>query len=92
VDEEGYLTNVVETSNIVKSGNGAEADGKAIDIESYVSMNMWGFTPEFMGVLEEGFEHFFKEKVPRNPLKAEYLLPVYIGELLQQKKVTIYLV
>ena len=91
VNEDYCLTNVVETSNIVKAGAGAEADGRAIDIDSYVSMNMWGLSPEFVGMLEGGFKLFFEEKVPSNPLKAEHLLPIYIGELLQQGKVTVKL-
>ncbi len=33
---------VVETKNIVKTANGAEADGVAVDVNSLVSMNMWG--------------------------------------------------
>lgn len=38
-----HISNVVETSNIVKVNGGAEADGKVLDPESYVSMNFWGF-------------------------------------------------
>ena len=29
--------------------NGAEADGVVVDVDSLVSMNMWGLTPEFSG-------------------------------------------
>lgn len=53
-DEENNLTEVVETKNIVKIVNGAEADGVAVDVNSLVSMNMWGLTPEFLDVLEDG--------------------------------------
>ncbi len=89
LDGKGYLTDVVETSNIVKTENGAAVDGTPIDPESYVSMNMWGLRPAFMKTLEEGFETFFRESVPGNPLKAEYLLPIYIGQLLREGKVTV---
>ena len=87
--ENGYLTKVVETSNIIKTATGAEADGKVIDTESLCSMNMWGLTPEFMAQLQEGFEEFFKTTVNTNPLKGEYLIPSYIGELLQQGKIAV---
>ena len=30
---------------------------------------------------EKGFEEFFETDVPRNPLRAEFLLPAYIGKL-----------
>ena len=49
--EAGQLLDVVETSNIVKTKNGAEVNGTSIDPESYVSMNMWGLSVEFMDVL-----------------------------------------
>ena len=52
-------------------------------------MNMWGLTPDFLGVLEEGFKEFFEKEVPGNPLKAEYLIPSFIGELLEQGKMSV---
>ena len=42
-----------------------------------------------MAQLQAGFEEFFKTTVNTNPLKAEYLIPSYIGELLQQDKITV---
>lgn len=89
MDEDGNLTEVVETKNIVKTANGAEADGAVIDTDSLVSMNMWGLTPDFLEVLEEGFKEFFEKEVPGNPLKAEYLIPTFIGELLAEDKMSV---
>ena len=62
MDDQNNLTEVVETKNIVKTEAGAEADGMAVDVNSLVSMNMWGLTPEFLDVLEEGFKEFFKKR------------------------------
>lgn len=87
-DADGNLTDVVETYDIIKTGDGAESDGKKVDVNSKVSMNMWGFTPEFIDILEAGFVEFFKG-IDSNPLKAEYLIPIYIGELLKEKKVSV---
>lgn len=94
-----HVIDVVETPNIIKSVKEgvieASADGVALDPESYVSMNMWGFPakkgekPEFMSVLEKGFKVFFEKSVPANPLKAEYLLPTLIGGMLQQGKCSV---
>ena len=89
MDTENNLTEVVETGNIVKTENGAEADGVTIDTDSLVSMNMWGLTPDFLNVLEEGFKEFFEKEVVKNPLKAEYLIPTFIGELLEQGKISV---
>lgn len=89
VDDKGFLTDVVETSDIVKTETGAAVNGEEIDADSYVSMNMWGLSPEFLNTLEEGFVEFFENTVPNNPLKAEYLLPIFIGELLREDKVSV---
>lgn len=89
MDAENNLTEVVETKNIVKTADGAEADGKVIDVNSLVFMNMWGLTPDFLDVLDEGFKEFFEKEVPGNPLKAKYLIPIFIGELLEQGKMSV---
>ena len=87
------LTAVHETSNIVKTADGAAVDNDgektAIDPESYVSMNMWGLTPEFVQILDDGFKEFFETMGDKDVLKAEYLLPIYIDELLQAGKVSV---
>lgn len=92
-DENGYLTAVHETSGIVKTEEGAavEADGvlTSIDADSCVSMNMWGLTPEFMEMLQTGFEEFFKTHSETELLKAEYLLPGCIDELIQNGQVSV---
>ena len=64
-------------------------DGQALDVESYVSMNMWGLAPEFMQTLEDGFVEFFENAAKADPLKAEYLLPIYIGQLLRQGRISV---
>ena len=89
MDTENNLTEVVETGNIIKTENGAEADGVIIDKDSLVSMNMWGLTSDFLDVLEEGFKEFFEKEVVKNPLKAEYLIPTFIGELLERGKISV---
>jgi len=87
VNEEGYLTDVHETHDIAKTKNGAEVNGQALDPEANVSMNMWALSPAFMQTLEDGFVEFFENN--KDPMKGEYLIPVYIGELLEQGKVSV---
>ena len=94
-----HVIDVVETSNIVKVVEDgvlkAKTDDTELDINSYVSMNFWGFPakegqdPAFLDVLEKHFITFFKEDVVNNPLKAEYLLPTLIGSLLRENKCTV---
>ena len=79
-----HIIDVVETSNIIKTVTdgciGAEADGRKLDPESYVSMNFWGFpakegyAPAYLDVLEQGFWEFFENDVKANPLKAVYIV------------------
>lgn len=92
VDPEGMLTDITETHNIEKDGAHAVVrtnDGVSrIDPEIQVSMNMWGLTPGFFSILETGFDTFLKE-TPAEDLKAEYLLPTIIGELLTQRQVQV---
>ena len=89
MDNENNLTEVVETKNILKTTESAETDGVSIDVNSLVSMNMWGLTPDFLNTLEAGFKEFFDKEVSKDPLKAEYLLPVFIGELMNEGKMSI---
>ncbi|WP_294539386.1 nucleotidyltransferase [uncultured Gemmiger sp.] len=88
MNAEGYLTGVDETSGIEKTADGAQAGGKAVDADSLVSMNMWGLTPEFVTMLDQGFVEFFGG-IAGNEMKAEYLLPIFIDSLLKQGKVSV---
>ncbi len=83
--KDDQLVDIVETHNIEKVNGKAIADGKEIDLDSAVSMNMWGLYPEFFDILEKGFDEFL-QSTPSDNLKAEYLLPTIIGDLLHDNK------
>lgn len=90
-----HVVDVVETKNIVKTPDGAQADGVNIPLDTLVSMNMWGFPaqegqkPWFMQTLENRFVDFFRNEVLANPQKAEYLLPSLIGSMLRKGECTV---
>ena len=91
--EDGKLVGVTETHNIFKTADGAETrndDGtaEALDTKSLVSMNMWGMTSEFFEVLKSRFDSFLN-KTEAEDLKAEYLLPTLIGELLSEHQLEV---
>ena len=93
VDDNGMLTRIVETQNIEKGGDSSavirsESGDRIIDADSPVSMNMWGMTPEFFDILDSGFDAFLEDTEEGN-LKAEYLLPTLIGELLQEGRLSV---
>ncbi|MBK5261711.1 MAG: nucleotidyltransferase [Peptostreptococcaceae bacterium] len=93
IDKDFYLTKVTETHNIVKThGDIGFPDGaavikdngkiKVLDSEYYVSMNMWGLTPDFIDILEGGFVEFLSSLEPGD-IKSEYLLPTIIDGLIK---------
>lgn len=92
MDEQNGLIGIDETRNIVKTEEGAGIDtGKGIipvDIDSKVSMNMWGLYPEFLEVLESGFREFLVN-TDGDEHKKEYLLPVIIDNLLKEGRAAV---
>ena len=74
---------------ILKTATGAEVEGKPVDADSLVSMNMWGLTPAFLDLLDKGFVEFFANTPEDKILKAEYLLPIYIDQLLKRSAVSV---
>ena len=82
MDDQNNLTEVVETKNIVKTADGAEADGVVVDVNSLVSMNMWGFTPDYFEYSEEYFKEFLKANMGN--LKSEYFIPLMVNKLITE--------
>lgn len=91
-NSDSMLEKIVETRNIEKSEKGAvvhsESGDRKLDMESLVSMNMWGLHPGFFSILESGFIRFL-DQLEAEDSKAEYLLPTIIGGLLEEDKVTV---
>lgn len=91
--KDGFLTDVVETSGIVKTARGAaapDAGGELVEIDAnaHVSMNMWGLTPDFLDVVETGFIDFLGRVKPGD-IKAEYLLPTVIDNLIKSGEASV---
>ena len=93
VAEDGTLLNVVERTAIKREEDGivyyAEEDGKhPIDENTPVSMNMWGFTPDYFASSEELFKAFLdNNKANPNP-KAEYYIPWAVEQMMKSGKAT----
>ena len=95
VDAQNHVTQIVETKNIVKTPDGAAAlqnDGTQISIplDTHVSMNMWGLTPDFIDYLQDGFREFLAS-IPEDDLTSEYLLPTIIDDLIQKDQALVTL-
>ena len=87
MDEDRWLTDIEETHDIVKTPEGARAGERILDPQMLVSMNMWGVSSVFMDMLKDGFKEFLQSR--GQDIKAEFLLPVYIGELLKKQQVRV---
>lgn len=93
MDENQNLIGVNETGGIVKTQTGAafeDKDGNVVEIDpkNNVSMNMWGFTPDFLDELETGFKEFLSG-IKEGDIKSEYLLPAVVDELIKADKANV---
>lgn len=91
VNENGMLTDIVETTQIIPDGETAAyiIDDKKypLSYETMVSMNFWGFTPSILDRLAEDFENFLGD-LPNadNPLKKECYLPFSVDVAMKAGK------
>jgi hypothetical protein len=84
VDENNFLTSIVEMMKLERDGNGAkntEADGTILKLtgDEAVSMNFWGFTPALFPQLRGKFTEFLKKSGQEQ--KSECYIPATVGEL-----------
>ena len=79
----GHLLDIQEITDIAADCAYLDADKNKVVLpaDTIVSMNMWGFTPDLFGYLEEGFHAFLTEKIEQP--KAEFFLPFQIDELIK---------
>ncbi|MGN0243382.1 MAG: NDP-sugar synthase [Lachnospiraceae bacterium] len=89
---DGTLANITETAGIKREGDRiiCERDGKTLTLDenSHVSMNMWGFHPDFIQKLEKDFITFL-QNVPEGDLKAEYLLPMVVDDAIKAGEIKV---
>jgi hypothetical protein len=88
-DENHHLTDVVERTEIMR----VPADGPicykdengewvAVDENVPVSMNMWGFTPDYFEHSETYFKEFLSDPKNMENLKAEFFIPLMVNKLI----------
>lgn len=91
VDENGFLATINEHKEIVKTATGAQfrnnqGELQDIDVNSVVSMNFFGFTPDYFEYSNELFIPFLDSAISSGNLKAEYLIPSVVAELKKEGK------
>ncbi len=95
IDENGFLRDIVETKEIKPIGNGMaeypNGDSVAsLPLETVVSMNFWGFTPDLFPYLTSEFDRFLHNI--SNPLKDESYITDVVDIMIKTDKcdVTVY--
>ena len=91
---DGKLTSVTETYKIAPFPDGTIRDthvdpnGKVLNPDSLVSMNLFGFTPWLFEMAQRKFDAFLKS-LSADELKAEYVLPVLIDQLMREEGLSV---
>lgn len=84
-NSEGYLTTVVERTAIERVDGNIQFKDENDQVVTLcentpVSMNMWGFTPDYFSYSEDFFIDFLKKNMSN--LKSEYFIPLMVNELI----------
>ena len=93
----GKLISIEETfeikyENDVITGRNSSGNSLSLSPSDIASMNMIGFTPAIFTLLEEKFKNFLDELNTKDPMKAEFLIPVVLNELLNENLVDVEVV
>lgn len=93
VDAAHRLTDVVEHTSIAYDADGGivanDADGatKKLEADTPVSMNLWGFTPDYFEYSEREFGRFLT-KYGQQP-KSEFFIPSVVDKLVKNGEATV---
>ncbi|MEI7677172.1 MAG: nucleotidyltransferase, partial [Bacteroidales bacterium] len=90
VNSESYLTTVVERTHIERIDGIVKYKDEAgefvsINDNTPVSMNMWGFTPDYFDYSEKFFIEFLKEN--ESNIKAEFFIPLVVNTLIESETI-----
>lgn len=90
-DDKDLLTGVVERTEIMRVNGDIcykdeEGNWTAVGEQTPVSMNFWGFTPDYFKYSEEQFVDFLKENADKP--KAEYFIPLVVDNLINSGTAT----
>ena len=97
LDKDGNLTSITEHTKIERLSDGrlinTDENGsiEELDENLHVSMNCWGFTPEFFGTLEKGLKEFFEINKGEKLNKAEYYLLTAVQDEIDAGSATVKL-
>ena len=93
-DGNGHLTTVVERTEIMRidgkvSYKDEEGKWVAISDNTPVSMNVWGFTPDYFEYSDEFFKEFLSKPENMSNLKSEFFIPLMVNKLINDGTATV---
>lgn len=87
LDDSSYLQSIEECSKIDEKGECVyQGKQQILDAKTPVSMNLWGLTVDFFDILDAEYKKFLANA---DLSKDEFLLPIVVGDLLKENKVTV---
>ena len=93
-DANHLLQGVVERTKIERHDGVVQyldEDGKwvSIDDKTPVSMNFWGFTPDYFAYSDEYFKTFLSDPKNMSNLKSEFFIPLMVDKLIKDHTATV---
>ncbi len=92
-DDKGYLTQIAEVRGVEKFPGGIRMpkgdSWENLDDKTLVSMNFWGFQPSFFDELDSWFPGFLDKAMAEDPMKGEFLLPTFVGQLIDAEQISL---
>ena len=93
-DANEHLTTVVERTEIMRidgkvSYKDEQGQWVAIEDNTPVSMNMWGFTPDYFEYSENYFKEFLADPATMANLKSEFFIPLMVNKLINDGTATV---
>ena len=87
VDSDNFLTSMVERTKIERNSEGVIVfhdlgDDVALEENTPVSMNFFGFTPDYFEYSEQTFKEFLADEKNQTNLRSEFFIPMMVNRLI----------
>ena len=87
VDSDDFLTSMVERTKIERNSEGVIVfhdlgDDVALEENTPVSMNFFGFTPDYFEYSEQTFKEFLADEKNQTNLRSEFFIPMMVNRLI----------
>ena len=87
INDEGFLSSIVERTKIERNAEGQIVfhdlgEDEVLAENTPVSMNLFGFTPDYFDHSEAYFREFLADPATQANLKAEFFIPLMVNNLI----------